>query len=140
MTRCSWPPRVLEGKRLSAWIAGQSERSTSGIQTGRALHVFKINEPKTETKRVKEETTRTSQRHNETSLNHFEDLLVERDGAAASIPQLSCPGLISRSQSAISEEVQSGASFAMERPTLLTAKAGKPTCGHQLCAFLFGRL
>ncbi|CAK9035218.1 unnamed protein product [Durusdinium trenchii] len=54
------------------------------------------------------------------------DLLVERDGAAASIPQLSCPGLISRSQSAISEEVQSGASFAMERPTLLTAKAVSP--------------
>ena len=38
---------------------------------------------------------------------------------AASIPQLSCPGLISRSQSALSED--GAASFTPQRPTLLTA-------------------
>lgn len=82
----------------------------------------------------------------------------ETDGMAVSVPQLSCPGLISRSQSALSEEAPS-ASFAvetlraveavetveaveaveaLERPTLLTAsKAVSPKSirsqGGKLC-------
>jgi len=47
------------------------------------------------------------------------DPAVLQDGMAASIPQLSCPGLISRSQSALSED--GAASFTPQRPTLLTA-------------------
>ena len=47
------------------------------------------------------------------------DPAVLQDGMAASIPQLSCPGLISRSQSALSED--GAASCTPQRPTLLTA-------------------
>lgn len=55
---------------------------------------------------------------------------VLQDGMAASIPQLSCPGLISRSQSALSED--GAASFTPQRPTLLTAsKAVSPSHGEK---------
>ena len=57
------------------------------------------------------------------SCTHHQD--PQRDGAAASIPQLSCPGLISRSQSALSEDNDRPSSLG-DRPTLLTAsKVGK---------------
>ncbi|CAE7466193.1 CPK28 [Symbiodinium natans] len=57
--------------------------------------------------------------------------LLPADGRASAVPQLSCPGLISRSQSAVSSDTGHVSISEVERPTLLrSAKALSPRAGN----------
>eukprot|EP00439_Symbiodinium_sp_Y106_P050105 s4385_g6.t1 len=62
------------------------------------------------------------------------------DGRASAVPQLSCPGLISRSQSAVSSDAHVSVSD-VERPTLLrSAKALSPQGDHEKVGEKIGSL